>query len=223
MRLQAWRQQKPHSRAAHVSEGCFVHLAVCTQWASLSETSRAPGHFGPSGHQGCFGVLFVSPIFLFFRLKSPVPPGCSSVLKIRAQHRFRKWTFIVLFYIPSPPMSLWERAVEGCFADIVRHLTVVNKKSGDVLVIEANQYPFNKKWIFCCYLALLHWCLWPCAALSLQALAAARRPHEACVSPTRACCSQRNQDAAILYSQCDLSASPWRTCLQMAQFPAGSG
>lgn len=55
-------------------------------------------------------------------------------------------------------MSLWERAVEGSSADIVHHLTVVNKKSGDVLIIEANQCPFNKKWIFCCYLALLHWC-----------------------------------------------------------------
>ena len=164
MRLQAWRRQEPHSRAAHVSEGCFVHLAVRTWLASLSEVNRAPGQFGGPGHPWLSQILFVS------RLKSPIPPGHSSVLRIWAQHRFRKWTFMVLLYISSPPVSVWERSLKGYFADMVYHLTVVNKKSRYVLVIKANLYPFNKKQGFCCCLTLLHCCLWPFAALSLYKL-----------------------------------------------------
>lgn len=70
-------------------------------------------------------------------------------------------------YISSPPVSVWERSLKGCFADTVCHLTVVNKKSGYVLVVKANQCPFNKKWVFCCCLTLLHCCPWPLVALSL--------------------------------------------------------
>lgn len=76
---------------------------------------------GLEGQAACgFLKASLSPLFSFSRLKSPIPPGLSSVLRIRAQHRLRKLTFIFIFlsYISSP-LSFWEGSLKDYFADVV--------------------------------------------------------------------------------------------------------
>ena len=78
---------------------CCMFLVRQLEWDDQSSWST-----GGSGHLWLSQVPFGSPIFLFSRLKSTIPPGHSSMLRIWAQHRFRKWTFLILLYISSPPV-----------------------------------------------------------------------------------------------------------------------